>query len=68
MGSYDKQTALFGSILFAIFLGIHGFHRFYTGDIGLGVVQCLTCGGCYIWSIIDWINMEKYVDERNAAT
>lgn len=54
------KTALLGSILLALLVGIHvpiivfltskGFHRFYTGDTGMGVLQCLTCGGCWIWS------------------
>jgi len=62
---YDKTVALVGSIALAWFFGFHGFHRFYVGEIGLGIAQCITCGGCCIWSIIDWINMEHIVDEAN---
>ena len=62
---YDTGVALFGSLGFAFLAGVHGFHRCYVGDAGLGVLQCLTCGGCWIWSIVDWINIESIVDEAN---
>jgi len=63
---YDKGTALFGSLGLAWFAGIHGFHRCYVGETGLGLLQCLTCGGCWSWSIVDWINMERIVGAANA--
>ena len=47
----DGLTAL----LLCFFLGVFGAHRFYTGHIGLGVVQLLTLGGCGIWALIDFI-------------
>lgn len=28
---------------------------FYTGYIGIGIVQLLTFGGCGIWALIDYI-------------
>lgn len=43
------------TLLLSLFLGALGAHRFYTGYIGIGVVQLLTCGGCGIWSLIDFI-------------
>ena len=33
--------------------GINGLHRFYTGHIAIGIIQLVTLGGCFIWSIID---------------
>mmetsp|Transcript_26281 Transcript_26281/g.37009 ORF Transcript_26281/g.37009 Transcript_26281/m.37009 type:complete len:181 (-) Transcript_26281:80-622(-) len=62
---YDRDTALWLSIGGACLFGVHGVHRCYTGDAGLGVCQCLTCGGCWIWSIIEWISIEQIVDDAN---
>jgi len=62
---YDKSTGLIIGIAVTFLTGIHGGLRFYTGDVGIGILQCLTCGGCWIWSIIDWINYERIVDTAN---
>lgn len=43
------------TLLFSLFLGYLGIHRFYTGHIGIGIAQLLTCGGCGIWTLIDFI-------------
>jgi TM2 domain-containing membrane protein YozV len=37
------------------FLGCFGVHRFYLGYTTIGIVQLLTCGGCGIWVIVDFI-------------
>lgn len=41
--------------LLSFFLGYLGVHRFVVGKTGTGVLQMLTCGGCGIWSLIDFI-------------
>jgi TM2 domain-containing membrane protein YozV len=45
----DPTTILVVSII----VGELGIDRFLLGDIGLGVVKLLTCGGFLIWWIID---------------
>lgn len=49
----DKEWLV--TLLLCFFLGCFGVHRFYTGHIGIGVVQLLTLGGCGIWTLIDFI-------------
>ena len=48
---YDWLTTL----LLCFFLGCFGINSFYTGKTGIGVAQLLTCGGCGIWALIDFI-------------
>lgn len=50
----EKKSFLTTGLL-SYFLGLLGAHRFYTGYIGLGVLQLLTLGGCGIWALIDLI-------------
>lgn len=49
----DKEWIV--ALLLSFFLGFLGAHRFYTGHIGIGIVQLLTLGGCGIWALIDLI-------------
>lgn len=51
----DRPPEFLATLLFAWFLGCFGVHRFYTGNIPIGVAQFLTLGGCGIWSYIDFI-------------
>ena len=52
MRSHRSQLV---ALLLCFFLGGLGVHRFYTGHIGIGIVQFFTCGGLGIWALIDLI-------------
>ena len=41
--------------VFTFLIGGLGVDRFVRGQIGLGVLKLLTCGGCVIWALVDWI-------------
>lgn len=51
----NNQKSWIAALLFSLFLGGLGIDRFYLGYIGLGVLKLLTCGGCGIWALIDFI-------------
>ena len=60
-GCSVKQSAVKKSdkgvitLVLCLVLGYLGVHRFYSGHIGIGIVQLLTLGGCGIWILIDLI-------------
>lgn len=53
-------------LILAILLGGWGLDRFMLGQTGLGVIKLLTCGGCYIWTIIDWFTATSRTRKYNA--
>ena len=54
------------TLVLCFMLGYLGVHRFYSGHIGIGIVQLLTLGGCGIWVLIDLIMIltGKYKDSE----
>ncbi|PYG88573.1 TM2 domain-containing membrane protein YozV [Ruminiclostridium sufflavum DSM 19573] len=60
---YGQQKSKLAAGLFGIFLGVFGVHRFYLGNIGIGVAQLLitvlSCGllswATFIWGLIEGI-------------
>ncbi len=52
-------------LLISIFCGSLGIDRFYLGDTGMGLGKILTAGGCGIWTIIDWFNVQKATRQKN---
>ena len=52
---YSDKSRL-GALLFALFLGVFGAHRFYVGKHGTAILTILTCGGfAGIWPMVDVI-------------
>ena len=53
--SYSDKSRL-GALLFCLFLGIFGAHRFYVGKHGTAILTILTFGGVFgIWPLVDAI-------------
>ncbi len=53
------------SLILSILVGSLGVDRFYLGDIGLGVGKLLTCGGAYIWWLIDIFLIQDATKKKN---
>ena len=52
-------------LILSILTGTWGVDRFYLGDIGLGVIKLITCGGCGIWWLIDLILISDSTKKKN---
>ncbi len=53
-GTAVSPKSKLACLLFCVFLGWMGAHRFYVGKIGTGVLMLLTSGGgivCRIWPL-----------------
>ncbi len=59
----SKSTAHILNII-AIF-GLGGLHRFYLGDIVLGLAHLCTLGFCFAGTFVDIFNINKRVNSAN---
>jgi len=53
------------ALILSVVVGSLGVDRFYIGDVGLGVGKLLTCGGAYIWWIIDIFMIQDATKRKN---
>jgi TM2 domain-containing membrane protein YozV len=53
------------SLIISILIGSFGIDRFYIGDTGLGIAKLLTCGGLYVWTVVDWFLIMGATREKN---
>jgi len=54
-GARVSSAGWIETVLLCWFLGVLGVHRFYTGHVGIGIIQLLTMGMCGIWTLVDFI-------------
>ncbi|MGJ9385526.1 TM2 domain-containing protein [Salipaludibacillus sp. CF4.18] len=47
------------------FTGVVGGHRFYLGDIGMGLGMLFTLGGLGVWALIDVFFIGKRLEKKN---
>lgn len=55
----------FACVILSILFGWLGIDRFVVGDGGLGVLKFLTCGGFFIWALIDIFCIGSRAKEKN---
>ena len=53
------------ALILSVVVGSLGVDRFYIGDVGLGVGKLLTCGGAYIWWLIDIFMIQDATRRKN---
>jgi len=51
----ESEKTMVVAALLCFFFGAFGFHRFYVGKIGTGILMLLTLGLLGIWTLVDLI-------------
>ncbi len=52
-------------LIISILAGHFGIDRMLNGEIGLGVIKLITCGGMGIWTIVDWFLIMGITRQKN---
>lgn len=52
-------------LIISVIGGEFGIDRMLSGDIGLGILKLITCGGLGIWYIIDWFLIMNKTKDKN---
>lgn len=60
----DSQTILLTTLVG--FFGVAGVQRFILGHMGMGFLYLLTCGLCFIGTIVDLINHKQLTFDFNS--
>lgn len=53
------------ALVLSFFAGVYGVDRYYLEQTGMFIGKLLTCGGCGIWTIIDWFMIMDATREKN---
>lgn len=61
----NKQKSKGTAYALWFFLGTLGGHRYYSGNIGMGIAMTLTLGGLGVWALIDGFFIGKRIQESN---
>ena len=56
------------ALILSILVGAYGVDRIYVGDVGLGILKLLTCGGLGIWWIVDLFYISDLTRTKNYET
>ena len=56
------------ALILSILVGAYGIDRIYLGDVGLGILKLLTCGGLGIWWFIDLFFISDLIRQKNYQT
>jgi TM2 domain-containing membrane protein YozV len=56
------------SLILSILVGVYGVDRIYIGEVGLGVLKLITCGGLGIWWLVDLFFIIELTKTKNYET
>ena len=51
----ESDKKILPTFLLCFLFGVFGFHRFYVGKIGTGIIQLLTLGCLGLWTMVDLV-------------